>query len=90
MHSGRWLVRLREQLPGKNNIYVGTDSVEKNLAKLPYPDISLQVGRIDTPWPKEWIERFDYVHQRLVLPGCEFIPVTEAVKNLVALVKPGS
>lgn len=51
--------------------------------------ITLQVQRIDNPWPQNWSKSFDYVHQRLVLPGCESCSAATAVKNLCDLVKPG-
>ncbi|RFU77902.1 methyltransferase -like [Trichoderma arundinaceum] len=51
--------------------------------------ITLQAQRIDASWPEDWSNSFDYVHQRLVLPGCENCSAATAVKNICALVKPG-
>ncbi|KJZ70088.1 hypothetical protein HIM_10515 [Hirsutella minnesotensis 3608] len=87
--DGRWLVDLRAHLPCKDNVLIGTDSVESMFPPTPPQGISFQVQRIDRPWPKSWLGSFDYVHQRLVLPGCEYLPAATAVKNLCHLVKPG-
>ncbi|KAK8915005.1 N-methyltransferase sirN [Metarhizium anisopliae] len=87
--DGRWLVDLRAYLRCKDNVLIGTDSVERMFPPTPPEGISLQVQRVDKPWPQSWLGSFDYVHQRLVLPGCEYCPAATAVKNLCDLVKPG-
>lgn len=80
---------LRAYLRCKDSVLIGTDSVERMFPPTPPEGISLQVQRVDKPWPQSWLGTFDYVHQRLVLPGCEYCPAATAVKNLCDLVKPG-
>lgn len=41
------------------------------------------------PWPSEWNGYFDLVHSRMALPGVGITSLENAVKNLIALVKPG-
>lgn len=43
---------------------------------------------INQPWPEDWLDRFDLVHQRLVLVGGG-TKQKEAVESLGKLVKPG-
>ena len=80
---------LHDALSSKENVYIGTDSVERMFPNNLPKSITLQVQRIDNPWPQNWSKSFDYVHQRLVLPGCESCSAATAVKNLCDLVKPG-
>jgi hypothetical protein len=40
-------------------------------------------------WPQEWQGYFDVVHSRMALPGVGITSLESAVKNLIALVKPG-
>ncbi|KAM3511779.1 hypothetical protein MY11210_004599 [Beauveria gryllotalpidicola] len=87
--DGRWLVDLRRSLSSSNHVFIGTDSVEKMFPLTAPEGIVLQVQRIDGHWPQSWLASFDFVHQRLVLPGCEYCTAAEAVKNLCNLAKPG-
>ena len=89
IETGRWLSDLRSSLVSKGNEYIGTDSVAKFFGETAAPDLKLVVQRIDDPWPQDWSSSFDYVHQRLVIPGCETIPASTAIKHLCDLVKPG-
>ncbi|CAI6331131.1 unnamed protein product [Periconia digitata] len=87
--DGHWLVDLRQNTSGTNSSFVGADSFTKMFPR-PTPDgIELHLQRADSPWPRSWLRRFDYVHQRLVLPGIQFMPLSDVVKNLCELVKPG-
>lgn len=41
------------------------------------------------PWPASYKSSFDLVHSRTALPGVGTTPLSTAISNLIALVKPG-
>ncbi|KAH8585286.1 hypothetical protein B0O99DRAFT_647316 [Bisporella sp. PMI_857] len=88
--DGHWLQELRTQCtPQKNNKYVGIDLNPKFLP-LSYPlDFEFYTHNIGEPWPENELSTFDLVHQRLSLPGAAPYPLSQAVRNLFQLVKPG-
>ena len=86
--QGLWLRDIQYSAPA-SHAYVGTD-INGNLFPSEAPaSVKFQVQDITNPWPTEWENSFDLVHQRLVLAGCYAFPVKQAVKSLVDLVKPG-
>ncbi|KAE8137352.1 hypothetical protein BDV38DRAFT_283192 [Aspergillus pseudotamarii] len=87
--DGRWLHDLRESLPSYSHEYVGTDSVKKMFPRDSPNEISFHLQRADDAWPPSWQESFDYVHQRLVIPGCDYSPAATTIRRLCGLVKPG-
>jgi len=67
---------------------VGTDIDPSNFPdNLPAGQM-YQVQDIHKPWPVEWKDSFDFVHQRLGLAGAG-PSAQQIVNNLAALVKPG-
>lgn len=68
--------------------FVGTDIDPSNFPANAPEQHSYQVQDINKPWPEEWKDSFDFVHQRLALVGAGPAP-KQAVVNIAALVKPG-
>ncbi|CAI7629488.1 unnamed protein product [Penicillium glandicola] len=88
--DGRWLLDLHSSLPSTlGHQYIGIDSLSKFFSTSLPNQIILKEQRIDATWPPGWQSSFDYVHQRLVLPGSEHITHQQTVTNLCQLVKPG-
>lgn len=86
---GRWIKDLQAISPAKHE-YVGTDVVE-SLYPNPAPEGTRFLDQsIKEPFPPEWNETFDVVHQRLVMAaaGPERTP-DFVVKNLEGLLKEG-
>lgn len=52
-------------------------------------NLTLSVQNIKSPWPQEWNNTFDLVHQRAALGAAGYKAVIEVLKNMVALLKPG-
>ncbi|KAI1037823.1 hypothetical protein LB503_009559 [Fusarium chuoi] len=69
--------------------YIGTDLVEDLFPKPRPHGIEFKKQSITEPWPTEWKESFDLVHQRQVLGFCGNFSLEQAVANLCALAKPG-
>lgn len=57
--------------------------------KDPPPGITLSVHSIKEPWPEDWHNTFDLVHQRMALPAAGRDVVREVIANMVGLLKPG-
>ncbi|KAJ5375407.1 hypothetical protein N7517_007413 [Penicillium concentricum] len=88
--DGRWLLDLHASLPSTlGHQYIGIDCLSKLFSTNLPSQITLKEKRIDATWPEEWQGSFDYVHQRLVLPGSEHMTHEETVTNLCQLVRPG-
>ncbi|KAI9767720.1 MAG: hypothetical protein M1839_004355 [Geoglossum umbratile] len=86
--DGYWLLDLSSSLPSSST-YVGTD-IAPHLFPSDYGDaFAFKCQSIAEPWPLEWSDSFDLVHQRLVLPTVSPEVAREAVRNLVNMVKPG-
>lgn len=68
--------------------FVGTDIDPSNFPKRPATHQTYQAQDITKPWPAEWKESFDLVHQRLALVAGGPIQ-KQCVSNLGAMVKPG-
>jgi hypothetical protein len=80
---------LRKQLGDAKNTYVGTDIEDSYFPADPPADTSYHHQSMTEQWPKDWEGTFDFVHSRMALPGVGTNPLQDAVKNLIALVKPG-
>ncbi|KAJ5504753.1 hypothetical protein N7463_007627 [Penicillium fimorum] len=88
--DGRWLVDLHASLSSTlGHQYIGFDSLSKLFSTNLPSQITLREQRIDATWQAKWQGSFDYVHQRLVLPGSEHMTHQETVTNPCQLVKPG-
>ena len=51
--------------------------------------IEFQIQDIRSPWPADWRESFDYVHQRLTLTAIGQHSILDVVTRECQLVKPG-
>jgi hypothetical protein len=69
--------------------YIGTDITTAFFPSNLPSNITLYEQSISKPWPTSWHSSFDLVHQRLTLPGAGTFPLSQVVRNLVELVKPG-
>lgn len=86
---GTWIVDLKSTCPYTPlHSFVGVDIDASNFPRDPPAGVTYQIQDINKPWPKDWLNSFDVVHQRLALvaagPGAQ-----TAVKNLSELIKPG-
>ena len=69
---------------------MGTDIEKSYFPTDPPKNTTYHVQDVNKPWPTEWKEHFDLVHQRLGLVAAGDEQATlSAVRNLVELVKPG-
>ncbi|KAL9084053.1 MAG: hypothetical protein Q9165_008254 [Trypethelium subeluteriae] len=87
--DGTWLYDLQRSLSSATSAtFIGTDvSPERFPTKSPV-GISLQLQNILDPWPQDWRNSFNLVHQRLTLGGAA-ANTRDAVERLLDLVKPG-
>ncbi|KAI9713117.1 MAG: hypothetical protein M1820_001102 [Bogoriella megaspora] len=86
--SGIWIRDAREAT-GASNTWVGTDIEDSYFPENPPSDTSYHHQSMTEPWHKDWEGSFDLVHSRMALPGVGMKPLEDAVKGLIALVKPG-
>lgn len=86
--TGIFMRDMRDTTNGASNTWVGTD-IEDDWFPPNEKDMTFHHQSMTEPWPKEWEGRFDLVHSRMALPGVGTNPLDEAVRNLIALVKPG-
>ncbi|KAL7940351.1 hypothetical protein V8C42DRAFT_243880 [Trichoderma barbatum] len=89
--DGLWLRELRKQAgdAAASQTYVGTDLVGDFFPPTNPEGMEFHRQSITEPWPKDWNETFDLVHQRQVLGFCGKFSLPEAVANLCKLAKPG-
>ncbi|MCJ1380197.1 hypothetical protein MMC17_003300 [Xylographa soralifera] len=89
--DGHWLSDLAASLPQSHSAtFIGTDIKTANFPQgSEASNIIFKSQSIIQPWPVEWHNSFDLVHQRLVLGACGAFPHREAVTNLAGLLKPG-
>ncbi|KAF1993581.1 hypothetical protein P154DRAFT_588988 [Amniculicola lignicola CBS 123094] len=88
--DGHWLGDLARKLKIGAKL-VGADIASQNFIEpeqLP-ANISLIEDNILDPWPVQYQEHFDLVHQRLVLMVCDDGKSVTAIQDLFATVKPG-
>jgi hypothetical protein len=70
-------------------MYVGTD-LNPRFFPASYPQhFQFYTHNVAEPWPETHQKKYDIVHQRLSLPGAAPGSLSQAVKNLFDLVKPG-
>ncbi|OTB04082.1 hypothetical protein M426DRAFT_262554 [Hypoxylon sp. CI-4A] len=88
--GGRWLRDLRKD-KGNEHEYVGTDITESFFPREAQSEFGIiyKIQDVTQPWPQDWIQSFDLVHQRFVLGGVRNIFLENVVKNLISLTKPG-
>ncbi|PVH82458.1 S-adenosyl-L-methionine-dependent methyltransferase [Cadophora sp. DSE1049] len=85
--DGLWLRDLQCNVATPHSL-VGTDINPNFFPRTPTDNITFQVQDITKPWPAELNGQFDLVHSRNGLACCGSFPVSEAVENIVGLVKP--
>ena len=84
-----WIRDLQSSIPlGSDATFIGTDLNAHYFPKEHGANTTYQVQDINQPWPTEWRNSFDLVHQRLVLAGAGLAQST-AIMHLGELVKPG-
>lgn len=87
-HIGTWIRDLATTTAAVPHEFVGTDIDPSNFPASPPDRQTYQVQDINKPWPAEWKEKFDFVHQRLALVGGG--PNQQQVlESFGSLVKPG-
>jgi len=91
MHTGFWIrdVAADCHLAGwPAHEYVGTDIDPSKFSLQPPAGTSYKVQDMNKPWPEDWQQSFDVVHQRVALASGG--PMAKsALQNLAGLVKPG-
>lgn len=88
--EGTWLIDLARSVPSSTSLY-GTDIAPQHFVtenERP-PNVHLLPHSIFDPWPAEFQNSFDVVHQRFVLTVGSDETAQEAVKMLFSCVKPG-
>jgi len=84
---GTWIFDLDEDSDGRHT-FVGTDVLDAELPTTYPSNMMFHAQDIKNPWPREYTQLFDLVHQRLTLPfagnKCK-----EALSSLTDMVKPG-
>nr|WNS47937.1 FunG [Talaromyces coalescens] len=89
--DGIWLQDLRKEIgpAAEKQTFIGTDLVTDLFPSPPPEGIQFVKQSITDPWPEDWKESFDLVHQRQVLGFCGNFALDQAVRNLCELAKPG-
>lgn len=89
LSTGTWIRGLQSSgPPTPPHVFVGIDIDGSKFPKNPPAGTTYYVQDINKPWPAEWKNSFDIVHQRLTLVGAG--PNGQgALKSLSELVKPG-
>lgn len=89
--TGIWLQDLRKEIgpAAEKQTFIGTDLVTDLFPNPPPEGIQFVKQSITEPWPQDWKESFDLVHQRQVLGFCGNFGLDQAVRNLCELAKPG-
>lgn len=88
--EGTWLIDLAQSVPASASLF-GTDiSPQHFMPQKQRPsNVHLSAHSIFDPWPIEFQDSFDMVHQRFVLTVGSNEAAQEAVKLLFSCVKPG-
>ncbi|KAI9149056.1 N-methyltransferase tcpN [Paramyrothecium foliicola] len=88
--AGTWLIDLASRVPSTAQLF-GTDLAPQHFvpAEKRPKNVNLSTHSIFEPWPAEFLESFDIVHQRFVLTVASNVTGQEAVKLLFQCVKPG-
>ncbi|RFU32838.1 hypothetical protein B7463_g3508, partial [Scytalidium lignicola] len=88
--EGTWLIDLAKSVPPSTALF-GTDIAPQHFVpeELRPSNVHFSTHSIFDPWPADFQESFDVVHQRFVLTVGSDDTAQEAVKLLFACVKPG-
>ncbi|KAF2875936.1 hypothetical protein BDV95DRAFT_603328 [Massariosphaeria phaeospora] len=92
--DGTWIRDLQTSTPStveQQPVFVGTDIEKSYFPAQPWGNnTQYQVQNVTKPWPKEWINGFDIVHQRLALscPG-DGVATKSLIANYAEMLKPG-
>ncbi|KAF1950202.1 S-adenosyl-L-methionine-dependent methyltransferase [Byssothecium circinans] len=86
--DGTWIRDFSKSTVPVNHQIVGTGTDAAIFPTNPPVGHTYQVQDINKPWPEEWKESFDLVHQRLALVAGGSSQ-EQVLRNLAALVKPG-
>ncbi|OAA63436.1 methyltransferase [Niveomyces insectorum RCEF 264] len=88
--EGTWILDLAKSVPSSAALF-GTDISPQHFAPADQrpPNVHLSAHSIFDPWPAEFQNSFDVVHQRFVLTVGSDKTAQEAVALLFACVKPG-
>ncbi|KAJ5149741.1 hypothetical protein N7448_001319 [Penicillium atrosanguineum] len=87
--DGYWLDDFRPSLAHPETCeLLGTDITGERFPQHPPPGIKLVAQSSMGPWPEDWLQSFDLVHQRLTLFGLG-TKSKECVLSLMDIVKPG-
>lgn len=92
--SGLWLRDLRSQLPTHKLDLFGVDIGSALFPRQAAPGdsaVDLRSHDIRTPFPIEWnwTDKFDVIHQRLLIWGIKSAEWPAVISNLVSSLKPG-
>lgn len=87
--DGYWLFDLRNDIgTGHGHTFIGVD-IDATRFPSKYPeDVTLQAQDTSAPWPSEWRDSFDLVHQRFGIMVTGKNP-HDVLHLLLSLVKPG-
>ncbi|KAK2753309.1 hypothetical protein FQN55_003438 [Onygenales sp. PD_40] len=87
--DGTWLRDLQSSLPATPaHTFVGIDKDPTKFPAVPPKNTEFHVQDINLPWPADWHNSYDLVHQRLALAGAG--PHGRAtLHSMTELVKPG-
>ncbi|KAI2699499.1 hypothetical protein CBS147332_8385 [Penicillium roqueforti] len=88
--EGTWLMDLAQSVPPSTSLY-GTDIAPQHFLpeNLRPSNLHLSLHSIFDPWPADFQNSFDVVHQRFVLTVASDQTAQQAVKMLFSCVKPG-
>lgn len=86
--AGLWLHDASTLL--KSPTLVGTDVSATAFPANPPPNTEFHIQSISEPWPTEWHNSFDLVHQKLVIACLPPDEGRQALYRLVELAKPGT
>jgi hypothetical protein len=93
LYTGLWIRDLQSSIPSpvdSKHVFIGTDIERSYFPTDPPKNTTYYVQDATKPWPEQWNEKFDLVHQRLSIAAAGDEKATKsAVQSLVQMVKPG-
>ena len=87
--DGLWLRDLKAFTSIPSNKYFGVDINTMMFPETSEPSVMLSKQDFTEPFPAEWKNKFDLVHQRYALPAAMNKPIEPIINSLVEMVKPG-
>jgi hypothetical protein len=92
--TGIWLTELKDELTtssttNPSNEYTGFDISAAQFPQNPGPNIEFVVQDMTKPYPVQYHNRYDIVHVSLIFIALPRAQIDSAVKNTLALLKPG-